>query len=145
MSGTRRNWLWILPALAGVIGLLALLTVSTGPGAGRVSLQPAPRSDGDGDQVIFRKEVTEDRKSLFDGVLSYLPPQTVDVGDTLEFPARLMAIASDAPPDSVPGRVVARRSLRVGGVQKAYLSEPGKDVADSPAPGAQRTTRSPDD
>ncbi|MER7826889.1 hypothetical protein ABTX85_30515 [Streptomyces sp. NPDC096097] len=128
MHGTQRKWLWILLATAGVIGLFALLTLSSANYSGS-SLQPAaPGTDTDGDQVIFQKEVAEDRRSLFDGVLYYQPPEAVDVGDTLEFPARLMATDRDTPPGSVPGTVVTRRALRVGGVQKAYLYEPGQDV-----------------
>ncbi|WP_030964270.1 hypothetical protein [Streptomyces sp. NRRL S-378] len=129
MPGTQRNWLWILLAVAGVIGLFVLLTLSVRPDGGEISPPPPdPSTEVDSDQVIFRREVAEDRRSLFDGVLYYQPPEAVDVGDTLEFPARLMATGNGAPPESVPGTVVARRTLRVGGVQKAYLSEPGKDV-----------------
>ncbi|MFJ8018139.1 hypothetical protein [Streptomyces sp. NPDC096339] len=125
MAGTQRKWLWILLATAGVIGLFAWLTLShDSPNAGK--LPTAPSSDGD--QVIFQKEVTEDRRSLFDGVLYYQPPKSVDVDDTLEFPARLMATGGGTSHESAPGTVVARRALRVDGVEKAYLSEAGKDV-----------------
>lgn len=112
---------------AGTIGLLALLTLST---VDRLVLRTPVSSDGGHgtDQVIFQKGVAEDRRSLFNGVLYYQPPKVVDVGDTLEFSAWLTAIRGETPPAWPPGRVVAQRALRVGGVQKAYLSEAGKNV-----------------
>ncbi|MGW0557112.1 hypothetical protein ACWDZ6_23445 [Streptomyces sp. NPDC002926] len=124
MRGTQRTWRWILLGAAGTIGLLALLTFSTADGPGAVYTGSRDRSD----QILFEEGVEEDRRSLFNGVLSYQPPKTVDVGDTLEFTAWLMAIRGETPPEWPPGRVVAKRTLRVGGVQKAYLSEAGRNV-----------------
>ncbi|GLV91796.1 hypothetical protein Slala04_32500 [Streptomyces lavendulae subsp. lavendulae] len=84
-----------------MIGLLALLTLSMGSGDGEMSPPPplAPGSEMDGDQVTFQKEVAEDRRSLFDGVRYYQSPETVGVGDTLEFSARLLATGNGAPPE----------------------------------------------
>ncbi|MFI2348441.1 hypothetical protein ACH492_15620 [Streptomyces sp. NPDC019443] len=128
MRGTQRTWRWILLVTAGTIGLLGLLTLST---VDRLVLRTPTsgyyRSDG-ADQVIFQKGVAEDRRSLFNGVLYYQPPKEVDVDDTLEFTVWLTAIRGETPPAWPPGRVVAQRALRVGGVQKAYLFEAGKDV-----------------
>lgn len=131
-------------ATAATIGLFAVLTLSVRSG-GELPLLPDFDSGSDGNQVIFEKEVAEDRKSLFDGVLSYQPPETVDVGDTLEFPARLRAIGGNTSRESVPGIVVARRSLRVGGVEKAYLSEAGKDVDIEPLGSPSGTIAAPGD
>ncbi|MBT2453135.1 hypothetical protein J7F03_40190 [Streptomyces sp. ISL-43] len=127
MRRTQRNWLWLLLVTAGTIGLLALLTFSTVDDWSSPSTPISGRAP-DPDQVIFRKGVNEDRRSLFNGVLYYQPPKAVDVGDTLEFSALLTAIRSETPPEWPPGDVVAQRALRVGGVQKAYLSEAGKNV-----------------
>lgn len=113
---------------AGTIGLLALLTFSTVDSLVlRTPVSGGYSRDGT-DQVIFQEGVAEDRRSLFNGVLYYQPPNVVDVGDTLEFSAWLTAIRGKTPPEWPPGRVVAQRTLRVGGVQKAYLSEAGKNV-----------------
>ncbi|GLV91797.1 hypothetical protein Slala04_32510 [Streptomyces lavendulae subsp. lavendulae] len=45
----------------------------------------------------------------------------------------------------VPGTVVARRTLRVGGVQKTYLSEPGKDLETELLGSPGGTTAAPGD
>ncbi|MCJ0868940.1 hypothetical protein MTF69_05985 [Streptomyces sp. AP-93] len=94
---------------------------------------------------MFQKGVAEDRKSLFNGVLYYDPPKTVDVGDTLEFAVQLRAIRGETPPMWPPGDVVAQRALSVGGVQKAHLSEAGNNV-DIEVLGSQSgTIAAPDD
>lgn len=151
----RRIWLWAAVLVAGLLLALTTLTACTsgssehpgdtdvGSGETNTSSGPPDTSEDSGgaensgggsgglgrsegaDQVAFINKAARDRKGLFDGQLAYDPPIPVNVNDTTQFTAELSALSSDQPP---PDHIVARRNLRVGGVQGAELTAPDGDV-----------------
>ncbi|MFI5998877.1 hypothetical protein ACIA98_00410 [Streptomyces sp. NPDC051366] len=127
MAGVKQAWWWVGLVL-GAIGVVAVLTLSNSMRDGGLPSVPTATRLPDPDQVAFRSGIVRDRNQLFDGVLSYERPARVSVGDTVEFLVTLRAASYKALTTPEPGHEVVEREFRVGGVQKAYLSEPGKDV-----------------
>ncbi|MFB7260813.1 hypothetical protein ACFCXH_01415 [Streptomyces nojiriensis] len=133
-----------------VIGVMLLMATSQ-----EIFLQPAPADSGD--QVVFQLKAARDRGALFTGELTYRPPPSVDIGDSVEFSVTLAGPeaypgdpdapsptpgpdpfrSSDLPhpdpsPREDPEAADETRELPVGGVQGAHLSEPRGDVKVDP-------------
>ncbi|MDX3539604.1 hypothetical protein PV721_35820 [Streptomyces sp. MB09-01] len=154
---TRQFWLWVAAAAAAIIVGVGSVLLLQAPS--EVFLQPA---EGNEDQVVFQQKAARDRTALFTGALTYLPLDSVDVGNSVEFSATLAGPEAEAevpnPDDTLPAlpdpfrssdypdlnpspnpspreepeETEETRELPVGGVQAAHLSEPSGDVKVDP-------------
>ncbi|MFD0378673.1 hypothetical protein [Streptomyces sp. NPDC127112] len=119
-------WLW--PALMTIIGLLTLTSVFVRAPGREYRVSQVPRSDVNvpqpSDQVVFQRRAEKDVAGLFEGLLLFSAPASVDVGDTAEFAVTLAALEDELPAEAA----VEHRSLLVGGVEGASLEAPDGDV-----------------
>jgi hypothetical protein len=130
---------WVVLAsviLVAVFGLLAsLATIQAGHA-------PPPVSQ----QVSLQSSIVNDRKHLFNGVLTYLPLDPMSVDNTQELDVTLIAVGQNPSAVSIPpGNVIGSRSLRVGGVEGATLSVRGGGVQISPVGPDRRLIGQPGD
>ncbi|WP_405529053.1 hypothetical protein OG592_14020 [Streptomyces avidinii] len=153
---TRQFWLWVAAAASAIFVVVGSVLLQA---PSEIFLQPAP---ADEDQVVFQQKAARDRTALFTGELTYVPPGSVDVGDSVEFSATLAGPeaeadlpdpdpslrvgpdpfrSSDLPdlnpspnpsPREEPEETEETRELPVGGVQGAHLSDPRGDVKVDP-------------
>ncbi|WP_405942689.1 hypothetical protein [Streptomyces sp. NBC_00207] len=129
MAGTKWQLRWIALMFAGAGMFLAVLTISNLEVGGVLHRRPESAGISEPDESPFRRAILRDRTQLFDGELDYDLPFRVRMGDDIEVLASITAVKHEAslnPP--APGHDSVEREFRVGGVQKAYLSDPGDDL-----------------
>jgi hypothetical protein len=131
--------------LAGPLRIL-LAVITIGNLAASCGLKAPSAVPPRNEQVQLQSSIVNDRKHLFNGVLTYLPLRSMPVEDTQELEVELIAIGQNAAAVRIPeGRVVGSRSFKVGGVEEAKLSVSGGGVDIAPVSPARATIGQPGD
>jgi hypothetical protein len=147
MSCGRSSSRWKPTGLASVLVFLPVVIV-TGilSGCTQTRGEANPNPNPTSDQVRLLSSIVNDRKHLFNGVLMYLPLKPMAVESTKQFRVKLIAVGQNSAAVKIPkGKVVGSRSLKVGGVEQASLSNSGGGVSISPVGPTRVTIAEPGD
>ncbi|NUK32521.1 hypothetical protein HRW16_19350 [Streptomyces lunaelactis] len=126
---TLKFWLELMTAALVASLILFWLTSSLQVSDYAPSLPMATPGNSSVNQVKLQSSIVDDRKSLFNGIVSYSDLEPVKVEESAEVEVELIAVGSDFDAAPVPeGRIVGSRKLLVGGVEEARLSCRTKDV-----------------
>jgi hypothetical protein len=121
MHGARSETRGLVPLFVVVLVAVVLAVISSGCG---VWDDDSPSGGGDHlDQVSLQSAIVNDRKQLFNGVLTYGRGMTMSVEDTRQYRVDLTAVGERGDTAGVPD---GSRSLQVGGVEEAKLSVVGE-------------------
>jgi hypothetical protein len=116
-------------------------TIQSSSSSGAQTIVNGPVSE----QVLIQGTIVSDRKHLFNGVLTYVHLSPMPVDNTQELDVTLIAVGQNGDVPIPPFNVIGSRSLQVGGVEDATLSDRGGGVQISPVGSTRRLIGQPGD